>query len=67
VAAFWAGLFRRYDTGPATVVAVNGGVGVRTRIGSQEQILTVEVGDGLIRQIFSVLNPVKLRLADRPR
>jgi RNA polymerase sigma-70 factor, ECF subfamily len=67
VAAFWAGLYRRYDTGPATVVAVNGGVGVRTRIGSQEQILTVEVEGGRIRQIFSVLNPVKLRLADRPR
>ncbi|MDT0350096.1 RNA polymerase sigma factor SigJ [Pseudonocardia charpentierae] len=60
VAAFWAGLFRRYEIGPTTVVDVNGHVGVRMKIGRQEQLLALDVQAGRIRQIFSVLNPVKL-------
>ena len=60
VAAFWAGLFRRYEIGPTTVVDVNGHVGVRMTIGRQEQLLALDVQAGRIRQIFSVLNPVKL-------
>jgi RNA polymerase sigma-70 factor (ECF subfamily) len=60
VAAFWTGLFRRYPVTPATMVDVNGQVGVRMQIGGQQQLLTVDVRDGRIRQVFSVLNPAKL-------
>jgi RNA polymerase sigma-70 factor (ECF subfamily) len=60
VASFWAGLFRRYEVSPTTVVDVNGHVGVRMEIGSQQQLLTLDVRDGRIHQIFSVLNPAKL-------
>jgi RNA polymerase sigma-70 factor (ECF subfamily) len=60
VAAFWAGLFRRYGAGPVTVVEVNGHVGVRVDIGRQHQLLTIGVRAGRIHQIFSVLNPTKL-------
>jgi len=60
VASFWVGLFHRYAVGPTTVVDVNGHVGVRMEIGSQQQLLTLDLRDGRIHQIFSVLNPAKL-------
>jgi RNA polymerase sigma-70 factor (ECF subfamily) len=60
VAAFWIGLFRRYEVSPSLLVDVNGQVGVRMEIGRQQQLLTVDVRDGRIHQVFSVLNPAKL-------
>jgi RNA polymerase sigma-70 factor, ECF subfamily len=60
VAAFWVGLFRKYRSEPGTLVEINGQVGVRMAIGRQEQILTVDVRDGRVHQVFSVLNPAKL-------
>ena len=60
VAAFWVGLFRKYRSEPGTPVEINGQAGVRMAIGRQEQVLTVDVRDGRIHQVFAVLNPAKL-------
>jgi RNA polymerase sigma-70 factor (ECF subfamily) len=60
VAAFWIGLFHRYLSGPDTFVEVNGHIGMQMAIGHQEQLITVDVRNGQIHQIFSVLNPAKL-------
>ena len=61
VAAFWIGLFRKYDTGPRDTVDVNGESGVRMVIGRQDVLLTVDISGGhRIRGIYAVLNPSKL-------
>jgi RNA polymerase sigma-70 factor, ECF subfamily len=64
VAAFWVGLFHRYDTSAARIVEVNGGVGLQLTIGRQGQILLLSIRDGRIHDVFSVLNPAKLTRTD---
>jgi RNA polymerase sigma-70 factor, ECF subfamily len=60
VAAFWVGLFRRYETSPGCLVDVNGGVGLRMSIGRQHQVVLLGVREHRIHDIFSVLSPAKL-------
>ena len=60
VAAFWIGLFRRYETSRGRLIDVNGGVGLSMSIGRQHQVLILAVRDQHIHDIFSVLSPVKL-------
>ncbi len=60
VSAFWAGLFRRYTFSAPDVVEINGQVGLRMALGRQSQVLTMDIRDGKIRRIYSLVNPSKL-------
>ncbi|MFG1702212.1 RNA polymerase sigma-70 factor [Nonomuraea sp. M3C6] len=60
VAAFLGGLIARYDFTDARVLEVNGGLAIWTRIGEVHQLVVIEPRDGLIKEIYGVLNPDKL-------
>lgn len=60
VLAFLGGLLSRYDFTEARVLDVNGGPAFWTRIGDAHQLVVIDIRDGLIREIYGVLNPDKL-------
>nr|WP_055503662.1 RNA polymerase sigma-70 factor [Nonomuraea pusilla] len=60
VVAFISGLLTRYPYGGMRLVEVNGHPAILARIGSADQLITVEVRDGAIGALFGVLNPDKL-------
>lgn len=60
VLAFVAGLVTRYDLPEAEVVAVNGEAALWLTMGGLRQIMTADVLDGRITELFAVLNPDKL-------
>lgn len=66
VTAFLAGLLARYPIGDSELEQVNGEWAIRLRIGEQDQLVLLDRGDGLIRGIYAVLNPAKLRHVRRP-
>ncbi len=66
VLAFLEGLLSRYDFTEARVVDVNGGPAVWTRVGDGNQLVVVDIRDGLVRGIYTVLNPDKLERVRPP-
>ncbi|MEU6999091.1 RNA polymerase sigma-70 factor [Nonomuraea sp. NPDC046570] len=61
VAAFLRGLITRYPLPEARLVEVNGGPGALIWVGRRpEQLIALDVRDGLIHGIYAVLNPDKL-------
>ncbi|MER7506293.1 RNA polymerase sigma-70 factor [Nonomuraea pusilla] len=60
VVAFIGGLLARYPYGGMRLVEVNGHPAILTRIGSADQLISVDVRDGAIGALFGVLNPDKL-------
>jgi RNA polymerase sigma-70 factor (ECF subfamily) len=60
VAIFLRGLVLRYTFSDAQVIEVNGHPALWTRIGEHHQLVVIEIRDGLIKDIYSVLNPDKL-------
>ena len=66
VVAFITGLMRKFGPSPSVVaVSVNATPAVRLTIGGQQQLVALEVADGEITSIFTVLNPDKLSYLDR--
>ncbi|SNT61288.1 RNA polymerase sigma-70 factor, ECF subfamily [Streptosporangium subroseum] len=60
VVAFISGLVRRYSFERARLVEANGGPAVWITVDGREQLVTVDIRDGLIHAIYCVLNPDKL-------
>ncbi|MBF8192758.1 RNA polymerase sigma-70 factor [Nonomuraea sp. K274] len=60
VAAFVHGLLSRYSFTDVRLVDVNGGPAVWARADERAQVMLIELQDGLIRGIYTVLNPDKL-------
>ncbi|MBB3731294.1 RNA polymerase sigma-70 factor [Nonomuraea dietziae] len=60
VAAFIAGLIRRYGVEETRIVDVNGAPGLWIMAGGQPQVATVAIRNGLIRGIYAMRNPDKL-------
>ncbi|MEV0588245.1 RNA polymerase sigma-70 factor [Nonomuraea sp. NPDC050310] len=60
VAAFLAGLVRRYELGEVRPVQVNGETGFLVDMGERQQVVTVSMRDGLIHDLYVVANPDKL-------
>ena len=60
VVAFLGGLLSRYDYSGARMLDVNGQAAVWTRFGESDQLTMIEIRDGRIHGIYSVLNPDKL-------
>jgi len=65
IARFYAGLRQRLPLREAQPLEVNGRPGALLRLGHQELVLAVEVRDGRIVELHSVLNPDKLRFLRR--
>lgn len=64
VAAFILGLYARYPLFGVALTEANGQPALRTRLDGRDQIVLLDVRDGRISGLFSVLNPDKLgRLA----
>ena len=61
VLAFVAGLVARYQVEEVRVVSVNGEPTILLTVGGQEQLVTVDISAGRIREIFAILNPDKLQ------
>jgi RNA polymerase sigma-70 factor (ECF subfamily) len=61
VVRFFGSLRRRLDITGVRRIEVNGRAGALLRFGDQEQVLTVDVAAGRVREIDSVINPDKLR------
>jgi RNA polymerase sigma-70 factor (ECF subfamily) len=60
VATFLSSLVSRYDFTDAQVIDVNGRPAIWTRIGEGHQVVVLDIRDGLIKDIYGVLNPDKL-------
>ncbi|MEU8248659.1 RNA polymerase sigma-70 factor [Nonomuraea sp. NPDC048916] len=60
-AAFIAGLRARYDFSAARILEANGQPAIWARIAGTEQLITLDVRDGLVHAIYGVLNPDKLQ------
>ncbi|MGN9838192.1 RNA polymerase sigma-70 factor [Nonomuraea sp. H19] len=60
VARFLAGLAARYDFTGARLVDVNGAPAIWTRVGRMNQLVVIDIRDGLIKGIYGMLNPDKL-------
>jgi RNA polymerase sigma-70 factor (ECF subfamily) len=60
VATFLSSLVSRYDFTDAQVIDVNGRPAIWTRIGEGHQLVVLDIRDGLIKDIYGVLNPDKL-------
>lgn len=60
VLAFLEGLISRYEFTEARVVDVNGGPAIWTRVGEGHQLVVIDFRDGVIRDIYTMLNPDKL-------
>ncbi|MFD4255350.1 RNA polymerase sigma-70 factor [Amycolatopsis thermoflava] len=60
VVAFVTGLLARYPLDEVRIAESNGQPAVWTRLGGQEQLVTLDVRDGRIHAVFAVLNPDKL-------
>jgi RNA polymerase sigma-70 factor (ECF subfamily) len=65
VVRFLAGIMRRFPIEDATTVEANGLPAVRLRLGGQLPFVALEVRDGAIVSVFTVMNPDKLRYIDR--
>jgi RNA polymerase sigma-70 factor (ECF subfamily) len=60
VVAFWIGICRRNVPCRERLIEVNGQLGLLVTFGGRERVLTLDVRDGRIRQVFSVSNPDKV-------
>ncbi|WP_327292294.1 RNA polymerase sigma factor SigJ [Streptomyces sp. NBC_01198] len=60
VAAFVAGLFRRYPVGAARPTEANGRPALWLSVGGTDQLALLDVRDGAVHGVFAVLNPDKL-------
>lgn len=65
VLRFLTGLLAKYALGDARLVEANGALAVWTIIGGQEQLVSFEIRDGVIHQIYGILNPDKLAFVRR--
>lgn len=62
---FFGALRRHLPLGPVRRVELNGRTAALMQVGRQRQVLAIDVTDGKIREIDSILNPDKLRYVDR--
>ncbi|MGI3782915.1 MAG: RNA polymerase sigma factor SigJ [Janthinobacterium lividum] len=60
VATFISGLVQRYGTGEVRYVQANGGAAAWTALDGRDQLVTIAVNEGVITDIYAVLNPHKL-------
>ncbi|MFC4115934.1 RNA polymerase sigma-70 factor [Nonomuraea zeae] len=60
VAIFMRSLVLRYTFTDAQVIEVNGHPAIWMRVGDSDQLVVLEVRDGLIKDIYSMRNPDKL-------
>jgi RNA polymerase sigma-70 factor, ECF subfamily len=60
VAAFVAGLVRKYPIGPVAFVEVNGQVGLEITLGADRSVVTLDARDGVITAVYTQRNPDKL-------
>ncbi|NUP61615.1 MAG: RNA polymerase sigma-70 factor [Nonomuraea sp.] len=63
VSAFIAGLVSRYEFGGSRLVEVNGEPALWMRLAGYDQLVALDIRDGRIQGVFSVLNPDKLARA----
>jgi hypothetical protein len=54
------GLVSRYSFGEVRVIEANGEPAIWMTLGDQDQLVTLDVRDGRVHQIFGILNPDKL-------
>lgn len=66
VVAFLAGLNARYSYGAAGLSEANGHPVIWTRVGSNLQLVAIDVREGRIQGLYSVLNPDKLQRVRPP-
>lgn len=66
VVAFLAGLNSRYSSGKAVLGEVNGHPALWTQVGSTSQLVAIDVHEGRIRGLYSLLNPDKLQRVRPP-
>ncbi|QFY07018.1 RNA polymerase sigma-70 factor [Nonomuraea phyllanthi] len=60
VVGFLAGLLKRYEVRDARLIDVNGWPAVWAVINGSSQVVAIDIRDGLISGVYSVLNPDKL-------
>lgn len=66
VVAFLAGLSSRYPYGEAVLGEANGHPVLWTQVGSTSQLVAIDVHEGRIRGLYSLLNPDKLQRVRPP-
>lgn len=64
VSAFVLGLVRRYPVASGRLIQANGETAMRVAVDGFEQYVAIHVRDGLITEIYAVLNPHKLTRLD---
>lgn len=60
VVSFINGLLSRYDFSDSGLIDVNGLPAIKTRVAGHLQLVMIDVQDGRIKEIYTVINPDKL-------